>query len=215
MSDYIANRISKFNRVRKFNFFMNELKPRTTDRILDVGATDIEYTYNDNILEKLYKLPVNITVLGVESYNEFREHYPEIKCVTYDGTIFPFKNKSFDICWCNAVLEHVGNFEKQLSFIKEIERSSQKAFITTPNRFFPIEVHTKIPLLHYLPRKVFNKILQFIGRDWAAGNYMFLLSLKDLIYLFEKAGIKKYKIYKNKILFFTMTYSIVIGEPVK
>ena len=142
MINYLANQISKFNRIRKFNFFMAEFKPRITDKVLDVGANDIEYFPNDNILEKLYKTPANITVLGLHPYHELSKHYPEINCVTYDGGIFPFEEKSFDICWCNAVLEHVGNFEKQVTFIKEIKRTAQKAFITTPNRFFPIEVHT-------------------------------------------------------------------------
>jgi SAM-dependent methyltransferase len=210
MMNYLANHISKFNRIRKFKFFMDEFKPQITDKILDVGANDREYFPTDNMFEKLYKAQANITVLGLHPYHELCRHYPEIRCVTYDGRIFPFRDKSFDICWCNAVLEHVGDFEKQVTFIKEITRTAQKAFITTPNRFFPIEVHTKIALLHYLPRKIFNKILQLIGMNWASGGYMFLLSLGDLVRLLEKAGIRKYKIYKNKIFFFTMTYMIVI-----
>ena len=199
-----ANAISNFNRIRKYNLFLNYFKPTEKTKILDVGASEKEYQDNANIIEKRYSYPENITVLSVEEYKEFIERYPKVKIVTYKGDSFPFKNKKFDICWCNAVIEHVGDKYKQEYFLKEISRVARSAFVTTPNRFFPFEVHTKIFLLHYLPKKHFDKFLMKTGKSWATGNYMHLLSLREIRNLLVNCNIRNYKIIKNKLFWFTI-----------
>jgi len=107
------------------------------------------------------------------------------------------------------VLEHVGNKKDQVMFIKEIKRVSRKAFVTTPNRYFPVEVHTRVPLLHFLPKPFFDSYLKLIGKKWATGNYMNLLSLADIKELLRLAKIKDYRIIKNKFLGFTLDFIIV------
>lgn len=151
----IANKFSNYNRIRKYKIFIDYFKPKINTKILDVGASEKEYKENANIIGKRYSYPENITVLGIDRFEEFPERYPKVKIVIYNGDVFPFKDKEFDICWCNAVLEHVGNRDKQEKFLKEICRVAKEAFITIPNRYFPFEVHTKILLLHYLPKKAF------------------------------------------------------------
>ena len=57
----------------------------------------------------------------------------------------------------------MGSNEQQKDFINECYRVSNKiVFIITPYRFFPIEMHTKIPLLHFLPKSIFRKIIRII-----------------------------------------------------
>ena len=133
----------------------------------------------------------------------------------YDGKRFPFTDKTFDICWSNAVIEHVGSFEDQLYFLKEMNRVSNHVFFTTPNRFFPIEVHTRTPLLHIVSKTIFEKYLKLIGKNWATGNYMNLLSKKQLVTLLEKANITNYKIIRNKILCFTLDFVVIINPSKK
>ena len=190
----IANKVSNYNRERKYNLFVDCYKPTGLLKILDVGASEREYTKNANILEKKYPYPENITVLGVDNYIEFCQKHPKVRTITYGGGEFPFKDKEFDVCWCNAVIEHVGNRDRQEFFLKEIQRTARTSFITTPNRYFPFEVHTKIFLLHYLPKELFDKILSKLGKSWATGNYMHLLGLRDIKKLLKKCGINKYKI---------------------
>ena len=48
----------------------------------------------------------------------------------HDGT--------FDVVFSNAVIEHVGGEEEQLRFVAEALRVGRRAFITTPNRLFPV-----------------------------------------------------------------------------
>ena len=205
-------KISELNRKRKWKLFLNLIKPDKDDTILDVGFNETEYSHVDNFLEKNYRYPEKITALGLKEAKEFAGRYPKVNTVKYDGRVFPFGDKSFDVCWSNAVLEHVGDREKQIFFIKEITRVSKSAYITTPNRFFPIEVHTRVPLLHYLPKKIFDKILPIFGKSWAAGNYMHLLSKKELEYILKEAGINSYRIIENKLFFFTLDFVIIWGE---
>jgi hypothetical protein len=202
-------KFSERNRQRKYEYFISIMKPDKCMHILDVGPTDIEYSPFDNFLEKNYPFVLNITALGMRSLTKFQERYPDVKAVIYDGKRFPFRDGSFDIIWSNAVLEHVGSELKQIEFIKEIRRCGQKAFITTPNLLFPIEVHTRIPILHWLPKYHFDIILKLVGKPWATGNYMNLLSYKKIKSLLSKAGINEFIIKGNLIGPFTLDFMII------
>jgi len=41
-------------------------------------------------------------------------------------------------------------------------------FLTTPNKNFPIEFHTYLPLVHLLPRKTHQAILRAFGMNFFA-----------------------------------------------
>lgn len=207
--DKIAYIFSGSNRARKFELFKKIIKPTQNNSILDIGFDDNEYSNTDNYLEKHYPWPSQITALSNQEPINFSKRYPNIKALSYDGIDFPFKESQFDLAWSNAVIEHVGDYERQLFFLKEIKRTCKRAYITTPNRWFPIEVHTRLPLLHYLPKKYFDKILRLVGLNWAAGDYVYLLSLTKIKTMLHDAGITDYKIYKNRLFGFTLDFVIV------
>ena len=205
----LAYKISAFNRRRKYQIFLKKIKPQKRESILDVGFNNIEYSENDNYLEKNYPYPEKISALGLGSGKEFARRYPLVKTYTYAGDEFPFPKNKFNIVWSNAVLEHVGNTEKQIEFLKEVRRTGKRAFITTPNKNFPFEIHTRVPLLHFLPKNIFDAYLRLIGKSWATGDYMNLLTEKKLRYILRKANIKNYRIIKNKLLSFTLDFIII------
>lgn len=206
----LAHRVSKFNRDRKWLLFLQQFSPRPDTTILDVGFSDEEFSETDNYIEKFYPYPAQITALGIDASERFEKNYPLVKSVTYDGANFPFPDKSFDICWSNAVIEHVGDYNAQVRFLKEIQRVSSRAFITTPNRRFPVEVHTRIPLLHMLPKSQFDAFLRLIGKSWATGNYMHLSTERNLRKMLAEAGIQKYQIVKNRLGGFTLDFVVII-----
>lgn len=208
----LATKISAQNRKRKYGLFLEKINPQKTDKILDVGFNNMEYSYVDNFLEKTYPYPENITALGIEDGSLFKERYPQVNTIIYDGKEYPFEDNSFDIGWSNAVLEHVGDESAQILFLKEIERTCKRIYLTTPNRYFPFEVHTRYPLIHWLPKKIFDKILRYTSKKWASGDYMNLLSRQRLEYLLKEAGIKDYQIYKNRFFGFTMDFSVIIKK---
>lgn len=210
MLERIAQTISGYNRKRKWKIFLDLMRPKANDKVLDIGFTENEYKDSDNFIEKHYQYPSNLTALGVDTPTQFVARYPQVKAMVYDGHNFPFADQNFNICWSNAVIEHVGDRAAQVNFLKEIKRVGQRAFITTPNRFFPFEVHTRTFLLHLILSKTnFDKFLRWIKKDWATGGYMNLLSLSELKTILNQAGIKDYKIIKNKLLFFTLDFIVI------
>ena len=177
---------------------------------MDDRAAEEEYHQTTNILEKRYPHPEKITVLGLEDYRKFSKRCPKVRIVRYGGDSFPFKDETFDICWSNAIIEHVGNRNKQKTFLSEINRVANKVFFTTPNRYFPFEVHSKVFLLHYFPKSIFDKILKKLDKAWASGDYMFLLSLRHIKAILKECNITEYEVIKNKFILFTVDFMVIL-----
>lgn len=211
-----AYRVSGYNRKRKWALFERLLRPSPDLTVLDVGFNDVEHSATDNYIEKHYPWRSQITALGIDAPVHFTARYPEIKAVQYDGVTFPFADDTFDICWSNAVLEHVGRHDNrrdaQVHFLREIDRVSRTAFITTPNRWFPVEVHTRTPLLHWLPKPWFDGYLRRRKQDWAAGDYMDLASKGDLVEMLAAAGIRDYRIIHNRLAGLTLDFAVIWGD---
>ncbi len=206
----LAHRVSRWNRDRKWRLFQQHFDLTPDSKVLDVGFSENEYSASDNYIERHYPYPGQLTALGVDQPDTICERYPQVQFVHYDGGRFPFEDKAFDICWSNAVIEHVGDRAAQRDFLAEIARVSRRAFITTPNRYFPIEVHTRTPLLHFLPKPVFDRWLRLIGKAWAAGDYMDLLSHRELQRLLREAGIADYRIHRNRLFPFTLDFVVMM-----
>jgi hypothetical protein len=45
-------------------------------------------------------------------------------------------------------------------------------FVTTPNRWFPVEVHTKLPLVHWLPERAAHAAYDLARVPWAKENHL-------------------------------------------
>jgi len=208
----IASRVSSFNRRRKWKSFLELIKPTPGLRVLDVGYADHETSETDNFIEKHYPYQSMLTALTIEHPINFESRYPQAHCVQYDGRKFPFRDASFDVCWSNAVIEHVGDRNNQLMFLTEVKRVAKRAMITTPYRYFPIEVHTRTPFLHLLPKRVFDRYLRLVGKEWAAGSYMNLLSLSEIRSLLKDAGIIDPKIIKNRLMGFPLDFVILFDS---
>lgn len=206
----LAYRLSNNSRARKFNQFLSLVAPKKDDTIIDVGINATEYSIGDNYLEKFYPYPEMITAVGQDNISIFAKRYPKIRSVSGDGLSLPFHDNEFTIGYSNAVLEHVGSSEQQILFLRELYRVSTRGYLTTPNKTFPIEIHTRIPLLHLLlPQSLFDIFLRFIGKSWATGTYMHLLNEKELRTLLDKASLPHYSLIKNRFLGFTLTFTII------
>ncbi len=202
----LAYGISGRNRARKYRQFLALIAPQEKESILDAGINVSEYSETDNYLERHYPHPENITALGIGDVSPVKRRYPNITAVSGNGETLPFDDDAFDIAYSNAVIEHVGSHEDQKRFVSELVRVAKRGYLTTPNRAFPVEVHTRVPLLHLiLPKQAFDAFLRLIGKSWATGRYMNPLSERDLRTLFIEAGIPDITIFRNRFLGFTMT----------
>jgi SAM-dependent methyltransferase len=183
----LADSISLRSRERKLRLFLDELRPTSETTVLDVGADELGFGEGDgcgtlNFFEERYPWPERVTALGLHDGAGFRSRYPQIPYVQGDACALPFEDGSFDIVFSNAVIEHVGGRERQRAFVSEAIRVGRRVFITTPNRRFPVEVHTRLPFVHWLPDALSHPVYRATGRD--IGPEVELLTRRSLAALF-------------------------------
>ncbi|MCG9875794.1 MAG: class I SAM-dependent methyltransferase [Leptospiraceae bacterium] len=164
-SKFANNSLIKI-RKKVFDVFHNETNFTKDNKILDVGVSAQDHV-SSNFFEQYYPFKTNLTALGLGDFKELESLYSGITYVKGDGKILPFKDSSFDWVFSHAVVEHVGNDENRISFIQELIRVSKKGVVlTTPNRCHPLEFHTGLPLLHFLPKKIHRKLYTLLGKDF-------------------------------------------------
>jgi SAM-dependent methyltransferase len=189
----LAARASLWNRRRKFALFVETMRPDPETRVVDVGVGDTGFgtepgvAASHNFFEALYPWPERITAVSDVPLPNFAEAFPQIERVTASGTELPFEDDSFDIAFSNAVVEHVGGREQQRRFVAELCRVAPRVFVSTPNRWFPVETHTLVPFVHWLPRRAADRAFRLLSQErWAELD---LLGRRELLELFP-AGVE-------------------------
>ena len=174
----LTDAVSLRSRRRKLRLFLDELRPGPQTTLLDVGADEVGFGSSGgeagcathNFLEERYPWPGQITALGLHDGAVFRVRYPSVAYVRGDACALPFADDAFDVVFSNAVIEHVGGKERQQAFVREALRVGRRVFLTTPNRWFPLDVHTRLPLVHWLPERAAGRAYDLAGKGWAREN---------------------------------------------
>ena len=181
-SNSLPVRIATKQRRRIFDDFLNVCSVSRDELVLDIGVTSDKSYSSSNYLEAWLENKSRIIAVGIDDASCLEKLYPGLKYLKANGLYLPFLNKSVDIVHSSAVIEHVGSFANQVKFISECARVSKKSFyITTPNRYYPIELHTILPIVHWLPKKLFRFFLRCIGFDFfSMEQNLNLMSKRDL-----------------------------------
>ena len=180
-------------RYKMYKIFIEELNPDKDALICDAGVTPIKgitdyKTQTNNFFEFVYPYKDKITATSIEDASYLEIEYPGLTFVRTEPYKTPFSDRQFDVCFCNAVVEHVGSRAQQQDFVNEYCRISKKFFFTTPNKYFPLEMHSMLPFFHWLPSSLFHKILILTGRGHLASESILnLLSAKEFLALFPSA----------------------------
>jgi SAM-dependent methyltransferase len=164
----VSHQISLRSRERKLQLFRELLAPGPETTVVDVGVTDAPFGGGsaDNFFEALYPWPEQITGVGHTELDRFAAAFPQVRAVRADGRDLPFADGEFDLGFSNAVVEHVaGGRDGQRQFVHELCRVAGRVFVTTPNRFFPLEVHTLLPFAHWLPAGLRTRAVRARGFD--------------------------------------------------
>jgi hypothetical protein len=182
-----------------FARFLEVTRPTPHSRVLDVGVTSDDAHPESNYFERLYPYKTRLVCAGTEDGSHLEQRYAGLRFVRITaGRPLPFDTTEYDIVFSNAVVEHVGGLADQRAFIAELCRVGRQVFVTTPNRWFPIEHHTGLPLIHYLPRTVFRRVLRPTPLSyWSHEEHLRILDWAGLRALFppgvdarvERAGI--------------------------
>ncbi len=195
-------KIATHQRRKMFAAFAGNTGVTVGDTVLDVGATSDHSFENSNYFEAWFQHKRQLTAVGVDDASFLAVAYPGLTFIRADGRRLPFKDASFDFVHSNAVLEHVGSRERQTIFLREVWRVARKGiFVTTPNRWFPVEFHTVLPFAHWLPAPLFRGILRTLGMDFfAREENLNLLSRRDLASLARQAGIERFDVRSALLL---------------
>ena len=194
-----------------FNLFLINNNYSKYKSVIDIGSTPSADKEQNVFLENT-KDNQNVTCLSNQDCRILQKKYKNIKKVIIgDAKNTMLENNSFDIVHSNATIEHIGSFEEQVLFVKEMFRISKESiFIQTPNRFYPIDFHTILPFVHWLPKKTHRKILKYLKLDfYAEEKNLNLLDIRELKKICEILKITKYKILKYKLFFLTSNLILV------
>lgn len=81
---------------------------------------------------------------------------------TYDGNILPLPSNSFDIVFSMHVIEHTKNVGLYLAELYRVVKPGGIIFLELPNRYYPIEQHTDIKYIHFLPRRIRDVLIALL-----------------------------------------------------
>jgi 2-polyprenyl-3-methyl-5-hydroxy-6-metoxy-1,4-benzoquinol methylase len=187
-------------------YFCKRFRVDRNTTVLDIGGGAFNWT--------MVRERPKLTILDVY------EHGNKAEWATYvvgDGCKTGFASGSFDVVFSNSVIEHVGGFERQKQFAAECMRCGHGFFVQTPNKWFLFDTHTLMLFAHWLPQKLFRKLVRISPRflffrpdpgDLNDFRNMRLLSRRDLEKLFPGAEIREEK-------FLGITKSLIAVSPTK
>ena len=209
MSNYIysekhfnfVDKIIRNRREKFYNFIREKVEFRNVNSYLDIGTTQNEDHPSSNYLNKKFDFIKIHNAISDQKITDRRFTNILKKSITSDFSKDEIELIKSDFTISNATIEHVGSLENQKKMIfNMINLTRNVMVIQTVNRYFPIETHTKLPFLHFLPKTKYRKLLKLFKYDYySLEENLNLLSYKEMFKLLncfsDKINFKVYKIY--------------------
>lgn len=205
----IVKAFSSQARRKRAGVFRDRFSLDERTKLLDLGSED-----GSNIRDVIQPTdirPENVYIADIDSAAVARgsERYGFSPVVIGESGRLPFPDGFFDVVYCSSVIEHVtvpkGDVwrirsgreferrarERQREFAREIKRLGRQYFVQTPYRHFPIESHSWLPFIAWLPRRLLVPVLRLTNKFWVKRTSpdWHLLDAKEMIELFEGATI--------------------------
>jgi hypothetical protein len=104
----------------------------------------------------------------------------------------------YDIVVSNSLIEHVGGHERRLRFAEVVDAASDRHWVQTPYRYFPIEPHWLFPGFQFLPTALARKVSERwkLGHtrsdpetSWSDVVWVELLSMTDMRGYFPRSSV--------------------------
>jgi len=156
----------------------------------------------------------DITVL-----NLMPQESSHCKVLVGDGRQTDLPDRGFDLAYSNSAIEHVGKWQDQVAFARELQRVGKLVYCQTPNRWFPLEVHYLTFFWHWYPKLLRNYFIvrYFTGWGWLVrpdrrrvqeyADTVRLLTYNQMKELFPGCSVERER-------FLGLTKSLIaIGEP--
>ncbi len=162
-------------------FINNKMGGDDTFILLDIGGSNYYWEHFKKFLDKRIKL----FLINIE--RDAMVGYPGI---VGDARNLAFlKSSSVDLILSNSLIEHLGGYEEQKQFAKEIQRVGRFYFLQTPAFLFPLEPHFLFPFFHWLPKSV----RLFLATRFSLGWYQKAADINEAKKMVEEIRIMKKK----------------------
>lgn len=132
-----------------------------------------------------YRTNVYVADIRSEALTKAQQQFGFNTVLIDESGSIDFPDGFFDIVFCSSVIEHVTGrkedvrrfrtnreffdaaYERQCRFANEIRRLGERYFVQTPNKYFPIESHTWLPMFIVLaPRTWQIAAIDFFNKWW-------------------------------------------------
>jgi hypothetical protein len=206
---HLSSAVSRYVRKKMYELFEKNFSH--VKSVIDVGVTSSSSVTEANYFEEFFPHKERITALGVENASHLEKTYPGLKFVQVkENEKWPFPDDTFEVAFCSAVIEHVVADTDRDFFMRELLRVSPKTYITIPYKWFPVEHHTGMPFIHWLPIELFFRILNKIRKDTLYNQFnLSFLDRRKVENLFNAYNVK-YKIIPVKFFIFTSNLVVLV-----
>lgn len=199
---HVSNRC----RAKRAELFRRYLRPSPHDRILDLGGG-----YGDYIATIVpFRANVWVADINEGALQRAAQHGFQTVQIPTNGEL-PFPDRYFDVVHCNSVIEHVLIPEDRVRLASELQRIAKNWFVQTPNRYFWLEPHSRVPFGQFLPRALLRPCLPYLGRIWGHRDRLQwrLLDARELRTLFPHG-----RLIRERVLGLTKSLIVLGGERV-
>jgi methyltransferase family protein len=119
--------------------------------IIDVGGTRQYWSIVPTDFFHTHGVSILITNISAPADKEDVDDAGTFRYAEADARDLPYPDNSFDIAHSNSVIEHVGDWDSQVRFAREVARVAPGYFVQTPNYWFPWEPHFGMVGFQFLP----------------------------------------------------------------
>jgi len=137
--------VGQRRRTRRWEWVRDAFPEIESMSVIDLGGT-AESWLRAPIRPALVHI-VNLEPSAVDSpVSWIREHHA-------DACDLPshIRDCKYDLAYSNSVIEHVGGHTQRMRFAEVVHKLSDRHWVQTPYRYFPIEPHWLFPGFQFLP----------------------------------------------------------------
>ena len=211
----IFDKIITKKRLEIVDIINSQIVLNNINNILDIGTTSDTENKSSNFIIRNLKNVKNFYSISDQliTLPFFKKKLQ--KSIIENFSEYEIENFKSDLVVSNATIEHVGNYNNQKTMVSNMNKLSKKiVIISTPYRYHPLEFHTKIPFIHWLPKKIHRMILKkFNLVFYSKEENLNLLSKSDLSSFIKNERIRsefkyiKFLFLRSNLIFILKKYT--------
>lgn len=156
-----------------YRVFMMRFRPARMKAIKDMFTPTLDG--NGSVIDlggtAIWWKDMNVRTQRITIINLDDTHKEEVLAAGYQFSAanackLPYATGSFDLAFSNSVIEHVGDWEDQVAFAREMLRCGKQVYMQTPNKWFPVEPHLIAVFIHWLPFRIQRRLVPWFS-IWA------------------------------------------------